>query len=208
VLGSVLAKTSSSGACHLYVHATESTVVPDARERGPSSSDARSRAPATSITCRRTRGTSRPLGRFGARQPRGVHSIKAASAKGSPSTRAQLSHAVVCRLDGWPGRRSRCSGQDYAKLTKDTILSCAHSLSLRPLRRKRVPLSDEPADSRVSAECGTSRRATRGLRARQSRARAVSRDRDEAAATRSGTFRRHSAKATARNRWQHSRGEF
>ena len=59
VLEAILAKdVHHPGACHLYVHATESTVVPGRAQRVrrvPRQLD--SRAPATSTTCRRTPGT-------------------------------------------------------------------------------------------------------------------------------------------------------
>ncbi len=44
------------GACHLYIHATESTQQPELAEGCAESSEHRYPAPATSITCRRTRG--------------------------------------------------------------------------------------------------------------------------------------------------------
>ena len=64
VLESILAKDiHHPGACHLYVHATESTVVPrPRRSRAPSSSGSRFPAPATSTTCRRTPGTKSAAG--------------------------------------------------------------------------------------------------------------------------------------------------
>ena len=59
VLEAILAKdVHHPGACHLYVHATESTVVPGKAEdcaAVPRQLD--SRAPVTSTTCRRTPGT-------------------------------------------------------------------------------------------------------------------------------------------------------
>ena len=63
VLEAILARdVHHPGACHLYVHATESTVVPGRAEACAEFLGRRFPAPATSTTCRRTPGTRSAAG--------------------------------------------------------------------------------------------------------------------------------------------------
>ena len=101
------------GACHLYVHATESTVRPDKAEACASflGSTHPGREPHQSHALAHLQ-RGRPLGRFGARQPAGL-------AFGSEGrirrrlrhlSRPQPAHAALRGVDGRPGRHCHPGG--------------------------------------------------------------------------------------------------
>ena len=99
------------GACHLYVHATESTVVPG-RARGvrrvPRHVDPGREPHQSHAVAHVERG--RPVGRLGARQPRGVaFGSEGGDRRGLRDlSGAQPAHAALRRVDTTARARSRC----------------------------------------------------------------------------------------------------
>ncbi len=126
VLESILARdVHHPGACHLYVHATESTVVPGPRggvRRVPRPIDSRRQPHQPHAVAHLERG--RPLGRFGARQPRGVAfgSEGGDRRRASPSIPSTTCTCCSTRRRTTARARSRCApGKDYTKLTGESF---------------------------------------------------------------------------------------
>ena len=125
VLESILARdVHHPGACHLYVHATESTVVPGRAEACAEFLGRRFPAPATSTTCRRTRGTKSAAGatRCARISRRGIRIRRPRSVRASRSI-----PNTTCTCCCTPRRTTARApiamraGKDYTKLTGDSF---------------------------------------------------------------------------------------
>ena len=164
VLERILAKdVHHPGACHLYVHATESTVVPEraaacAEFLGKSIPGREPHQPHAVAHVER----SGPVGRLRAREPRGL----ALRSEGGDRrgvrdlSLAQSAHAAVRRIDGRAGRHRDAGGEGLREAHRRFVLSGAHDDSVRPLRRSARG-EESPEARHPRRACGTSRRATR-----------------------------------------------
>ena len=123
-------RSKHPGACHLYVHATESTVRPGLPKRARSISARPFPARATSTTCRRTPGTK--SGRWGdsvRANTEAWHSdLKADAGEGFAIYPDHNLHMLLyaASMDG-QGARAIQAGKDYAKRTSDAMY---HALTL------------------------------------------------------------------------------
>ncbi len=101
------------GACHLYVHATESTIVPGRAEACAEFLGRSIPARVTSITCRRTPGTRSAGGAipFAPISRPGIRTRRPRSVKGSPSTRNTTCTCCCMRRLRWPGRHRDARGE-------------------------------------------------------------------------------------------------
>jgi hypothetical protein len=127
VLESVLAKDiHHPGACHLYVHATESTTVPGKAAACAEFLAIRFPARVISITCLRTPGARSADGVMrSADNIKAWHSdLKAAIGEGfAIYPEHNLQHAGVRRLDGWPGANRDSGRQGLCKAHEGFRLS-------------------------------------------------------------------------------------
>ena len=135
------------GACHLYVHATESTVRPDAPRPARSSwdIDSRSEPHQSHAVTHVERGGA--MGRLGARQPRRLalrlQSRHRRRLRHLP--RAQPPHAAVRGLDGRTGRDRDQAGRTTRGASPATrCMRCSRG----PLRRLRRSARREDAPER------------------------------------------------------------
>ena len=150
------------GACHLYVHATESTVVPGSsggmcRVPWPQS------IPGASHINHMPSHTWNEVGRWGDSVRANLeawHSdLKAAIGEGFAIYPEHNLHMLLyaASMDG-QGAIAMRAGKDYTKLHRRVVLRGADADSVRPLRRGAG--GHQSADARSRAGSGTSRRAT------------------------------------------------
>ena len=150
VLEQILAKdVHHPGACHLYVHATESTVVPG---RAEACAEFLGRSiPGASHINHMPSHTWNEIGRWGDSVRANIeawHSdLKARGRRGLRDLpRAQPAHAAVCRVDGRAGRDRDPGGEGLREADRRQLLSRADAGPVRPLRRSArgdEPPSDE-----------------------------------------------------------------
>ena len=139
VLERILAKdVKHPGACHLYVHATESTVVPERavgvrRISGQVDSGRQPHQPYAVAHLER----SWAVGRFGAREPRGMAlRFESGDWRGLRDlSRAQSAHAAVCGINGRPGRDRDAGREGLREADWRFVLPGADDDQVRPVRR-------------------------------------------------------------------------